>query len=85
MGASTFSIQEVDVLPTGDGVHVYFECAELDEQVSHLQSKGIVFGELPNDKPWLWREAHLRGLDGNHLKLYYAGENRLNPSWRLRN
>ncbi len=83
-GASTFSIQEVESLPLGDGVHVYFECDDLDQQVTHLQSKGIIFDELPNGKPWLWREAHLRDLDGNHLILYYAGKNRLNPPWKLK-
>jgi catechol 2,3-dioxygenase-like lactoylglutathione lyase family enzyme len=82
-GHSTFSIQQVEQLPTGNGVHIYFECENLDELVSALMSKGIEFDEMPNDKTWLWREAHLKDLDGNHLILYYAGDNRLNPPWRL--
>ena len=62
---------------------IYFEIENLDEYVADLQQKGIVFTELPNDKPWLWREAHLCDLDGNHLILFWAGENRKNPPWRV--
>lgn len=83
-GASTFSIQLVDELPSGNGIHIYFECDNLDVYVNELKAKGIEFIEEPNDKPWLWREAHLHDLDRNHLILYYAGENRLNPPWKLK-
>ena len=83
-GTSTFSIQLVDELPSGNGIHIYFECDNLDVYVNELKAKGIEFIEEPNDKPWLWREAHLHDLDRNHLILYYAGENRLNPPWRLK-
>ena len=82
-GNSTFSIQQVEQLPTGNGVHIYFECDNLDQYVNELISKGIEFDEMPNDKSWLWREAHLKDIDGNQLILYFAGENRLNPPWRL--
>jgi len=51
--------------------------------VEKLQQKGIVFSELPNDKPWLWREAHLKDPDGNNLILFYAGTNRKAPPWRV--
>lgn len=84
-GNSSFSIQKVGELPSGDGIHVYFECSKLDVQVKKLVDKGIQFNELPNDKSWLWREAHLKDPDGNHIILYYAGENRLNPPWRINN
>ena len=83
-GNSTFSISKVDHLPTGNGIHIYFECEDLDQTVKELQAKGIEFDETPNDKPWLWREAHVRDNDGNHIILYYAGENRVNPPWRLK-
>lgn len=83
-GNATFSIHRVAQLPTGSGVTVYFECVDLDACVNDLISKGIAFNELPNDKPWLWREAHLKDPDHNHLILYYAGQNRLDPPWRLK-
>lgn len=82
-GNSTFSVHKVEQLPSGDGVHIYFECTNLDNYVNELISKGIEFDEMPNDKNWLWREAHLKDIDNNHLILYFAGENRLNPPWRL--
>lgn len=82
-GTSTFSLHQVVELPSGEGIWVYFELEDLDEMVEMLRAKGIVFEELPNDKPWLWREARLKDPDGNQLILYHAGENRINPPWRI--
>ena len=84
-GGSTFSIHQTEKLPMGAGIYVYFECENLDEYVNALKEKGIVFDEFPNDKSWLWREARLTDFDGNQLILYYAGDNRLNPPWRVLN
>lgn len=84
-GNATFSLHQVEKLPNGDGIYVYFECENLDTFVEGLQAKNIVFDELPTDKNWLWREARLKDLDGNQLILYFAGENRLNPPWRIEN
>ena len=47
--------------------------------------KGIQFDTEPTDEKWLWREARLKDIDGNQLILFYAGENRLNPPWRIEN
>jgi len=82
-GDATFSIHKVDELPNGAGITIYFEEEHLDEWVSELQKKGIKFNQLPEDKPWLWREAYLQDLDGNHIILYHAGINRKNPPWRI--
>jgi len=82
-GNSTLSLQQVEQLPTGNGIHIYFECNNLDLYVKELIEKGIEFEEMPNDKVWLWREAYLRDNDGNYLILYYAGKNRKNPPWKL--
>jgi catechol 2,3-dioxygenase-like lactoylglutathione lyase family enzyme len=82
-GNATISVHLVEELPKGDGIYVYFECDDLDERVNSLKTKGVVFDELPNDKPWLWREARLKDPDGNRLILYFAGKNRLNPPWRI--
>ena len=82
-GGSTFSISQAEKLPSGQGVSVYFECENLDELVNVLIEKGIEFDELPNDKRYLWRVAKLKDLDGNQLVLFYGGENRLNPPWRI--
>lgn len=82
-GGSTFSLHQTEVLPQGEGVSVYFECADLDTKVEALKAKGFKFDLEPTDQNWLWREARLKDLDGNLLILYYAGENRLNPPWRI--
>ena len=82
-GNSTFSLHQSDQLPSDNGIVVYFECDNLDEHVASLVQKGIEFEEPPTDKNWLWREARLKDLDGNQLILYHAGENRLNPPWRI--
>ncbi len=82
-GGATFSLHQVENLPQGEGIWVYFECENLDNQVDTLIEKGIKMEEMPTDKTWLWREAYLKDLDNNRIILYYAGENRLNPPWRL--
>ena len=82
-GSSTFSLHRTEDLPKGEGVYVYFECENLDERVNSLKEKGIEFDLEPTDQSWLWREARLKDVDGNQLILYYAGENRLNPPWRI--
>jgi catechol 2,3-dioxygenase-like lactoylglutathione lyase family enzyme len=80
---STLSVHRVDNLTQGDGIWVYFELDNLDEYVAKIQLQGIQFEEMPTDKPWLWREARLKDLDGNQLIFYMAGENRINPPWRV--
>jgi len=84
-GNATFSIHQTEKLPEGDGIYVYFECDNLDEYVKKIENKGIHFDLKPTDQSWLWREARLKDLDGNQLILFKAGENRLNPPWRIEN
>ena len=57
--------------------------AELDKQYQALVERGVRFESPPADQPWLWREAYLRDPDGNLLCLYFAGENRRFPPWRV--
>lgn len=82
-GNSTFSIHLSENLGKGEGISVYFECEDLDERVENLIKKGIEFDQKPTDQNWLWREARLKDPYGNQLILFFAGENRLNPPWRL--
>jgi len=82
-GGATFSIHQTKDLPKGEGIYVYFECEDLDVKVKALKAKGIKFDLEPTDQTWLWREARLKDLDGNQLILFYGGENRLNPPWRV--
>ena len=82
-GDATFSLHLVDQLPQGEGITIYFESDRLDAWVEELLAKGIEFEEMPEDRPWLWREARLWDPDGNNLVLYFAGKNRKNPPWRI--
>lgn len=83
-GGTTLSLHLGEPPPGPTGVVVYFECEDLDARVAALQQRGIEFDADPVDQPWLWREAYLRDPDGNVICLFWAGENRLNPPWRLR-
>ena len=83
-GNATFSLHKVEQAVAGNGVWIYFEIENLDGYVKHLQAKHFIFEELPNDKNWLWRECRLKDPDGNQIILYYAGENRVNPPWKIK-
>ncbi len=79
---STFSL----VLEQGqfnNGAIIYFEHEQLDDWVKQLIDKGIKFDQMPTDMDYLWREAILHDPSGNKIKLYRAGEARLNPPWRV--
>ena len=83
VGDSTFSVHLVDAPPLQPQSLVYFECASLDEQVALLESRGVEFIHGPVDQRWLWREPRLADPAGNVICLYHAGDNRLNPPWRV--
>ena len=83
VGNATFSVHAVQVLAQPSQTVVYFECAALDQQVDKLKAQGFQFLQEPRDEPWLWREARLVDPSGNVVCLYHAGENRLNPPWRV--
>lgn len=81
---ATFSIHKKD--ESFSGTMIYFECDssdKLDEKVSELKSKGFEFIDELENKQWLWKEIHLKDPDSNVLCLYFAGENRLSPPWKI--
>ena len=82
-GDATFSVHLVDKLSDGEGTYVYFETESLDQEVARLRKEGMQFDQLPVDQSWLWREARLRDPDGNKIILYFAGDNRKSPPWRI--
>jgi predicted enzyme related to lactoylglutathione lyase len=83
VGDATFSVHAIEALAEPSKTVLYFECADLDKQVEALRAKGVAFFQDPKDEPWLWREARLVDPSGNVICLYHAGENRLNPPWRV--
>jgi predicted enzyme related to lactoylglutathione lyase len=80
-GESTFSLHKGTV--EAGGTTVYFECEDLDERVEQLTAAGYTFTSPPANMSWLWREAEMFDPGGNRVLLYWAGENRLNPPWRV--
>ena len=81
-GGSTFSLHQTDISEVNGSVF-YFETEELDELYLDLCKKGFEFESEPTDQVWAWREARLRDPSGNQICFYYAGENRVNPPWRV--
>lgn len=81
-GESTFSLS-LEENSFENGAIIYFEHEALDEWVEELKAKGIEFDQDPTDEKYLWREAVLRDPSGNKIKLYWGGENRLNPPWKV--
>ena len=85
-GESTLSIHEYGPanLSLRNSIVLYFECENLDAEIEHLKSLGLEFDEEPSDRTWLWREAYLKDPNGNKICLFYAGDNRKNPPWRVK-
>ncbi len=81
-GQSTFSLS-LAVEAAENTATIYFENENLDDLVASLQQRGFKFQQTPTDMSYLWREAILLDPSGNKIKLYWAGENRLNPPWRV--
>ncbi|MBC7898703.1 MAG: VOC family protein [Saprospiraceae bacterium] len=83
-GESTLSVNIAENIIPNNSVVLYFECTELDKEVQRLKELGLEFDEDPTDRPWLWRQAYLKDPNSNKICLFYAGENRQNPPWRVK-
>ena len=81
-GDATFSLALSEQSAPNPTV-IYFEDPELDALVARLKDQGFKFDQEPEDMPYLWREAILHDPSGNKIKLFWAGENRLDPPWRV--
>lgn len=81
-GDSTFSLS-LNEEDFHNGAIIYFEYEDLDKWVIELKGKGIEFTQDPTDQRYLWKEAVLVDPSGNKIKLFWAGENRLNPPWKV--
>ena len=83
-GESTLSVHIADDVVVTNNIVLYFDCENLDETVAELKTKGLAFDEDPTDRDWLWRQAYLRDPNGNKICLFYAGDNRKNPPWKVK-
>ena len=82
-GDSTLSLHETEDHLECSNIVLYFECENLDREVERLKNLGLQFEQEPADQTWLWREAYLKDPNGNKICLFFAGENRQNPPWRV--
>lgn len=82
-GDTTLSLQRVDAPPSEMKATIHFEVEDVDSAVRALEDAGLAFVSEPVDQPYLWREAVLLDPDGHRVFVYHAGENRLDPPWRL--
>ena len=83
-GETTLSVHTAENVHENLSLVLYFECEDLDAKVRELKERGLNFEQEPTDQVWAWREAYLRDPAGNRICLYYAGENRKNPPWRVK-
>ncbi|MGI5309656.1 VOC family protein [Rheinheimera sp. WS51] len=81
-GNSTFSLSLENEQFENHAV-IYFEHEDLDTLCEKLVQKGIVFEQAPTEQRYLWKEAIVKDPSGNKIKLYWAGQNRLNPPWKV--
>jgi catechol 2,3-dioxygenase-like lactoylglutathione lyase family enzyme len=82
-GEATLSLQRADRPSVEKSASIHFEVDDVDGAVEELQRAGFTFAVAPVDQPYLWREAILLDPDGHRIFIYHAGENRLNPPWRV--
>ena len=82
-GDATLSVNHAQE-PIASETIIYFECENLDATVEELKQAGLLFESDPTDQTWLWRQSYLRDPGGNRVCLFYAGENRKNPPWRVK-
>jgi len=83
-GDSTISVHISEEAFANSNIVLYFECEDLNAKVAELKNFGLQFETEPIDQAWLWRETYLRDPNNNRICLFYAGENRQNPPWRVK-
>ncbi len=83
-GDATVSLHETQNSSDCPNIVLYFECENLDAKVAELKNLGLIFEQEPIDQTWRWREAYLKDPNSNRICLFYAGENRQNPPWRVK-
>ncbi|HEU0249669.1 MAG TPA: VOC family protein [Solirubrobacteraceae bacterium] len=81
-GDTTLSLHRTDRVPEGSA-SIHFEVGNVDSAVDRFKRAGFEFVCDPVDQPYLWREAILLDPDGHRVFIFHAGENRIDPPWRL--
>ena len=79
----TLSLHDAPDWQGGDWPLIYLEIDKIDDFCARLEESGVTLESRPETKTYLWREADIRDPSGNLIRLFFAGENRRNPPWRL--
>lgn len=82
-GETTLSLHRAEQSVGSPRASIHFEVDDVDQTVERLKRDGFIFVCEPVDQSYLWREAIMLDPDGHHVFIYHAGENRLDPPWRL--
>jgi catechol 2,3-dioxygenase-like lactoylglutathione lyase family enzyme len=82
-GDTTLSLHRAQHHSPESCASIHFEVEDVDGMVQRLKQAGFAFVCDPVDQPYLWREAILLDPDGHRVFIYHAGENRLDPPWRV--
>jgi catechol 2,3-dioxygenase-like lactoylglutathione lyase family enzyme len=83
-GDTTLSLHRVERHSPESCASIHFEVEDVNGTVQRLEQAGFDFVCGPVDQPYLWREAVLLDPDEHRVFIYHAGENRLDPPWRVR-
>ena len=65
------------------GVWIYLQVQDLQSMVGTLIEQGLVFQSMPEKKAWVWEEAYLDDMDGNHIVLYSKPDKGTLPPWKI--
>lgn len=82
-GDATLSIEVTGEPPAPSRAQLFFECADVDAAAARARAAGIALTQEPTDMFYLWREARMLDPDGHDVRLYFAGDSRLDPPWRV--
>ena len=77
-------VARLDALAHAAGQLRHAEAERLVELASVATMRAVALEMIQAERAdEIWREAHLRDPDGHAIRLYTAGENRLDPPWKL--
>jgi catechol 2,3-dioxygenase-like lactoylglutathione lyase family enzyme len=85
-GDTTLSIEKRENVKAGGAdFGIEFEsAAALDGEITRLAAAGVEIAETPVGRSWLWRDARVVDPDGHELLYFFAGQNKLDPPWRVK-
>lgn len=82
---ATLSLSLTDKsVPNPSKIYFEFDSLELlEHKIKQLTQHNIKISQAITAQRYLWHEAVINDPSGNILILFYAGDNRINPPWRI--